>query len=202
MQEVAKIEKALSFIIDEVENTVPYYDEILKLVKNEGLWLEFGVFTGRTINYISLKTQQKVYGFDSFLGLRDSDDELWSNGQFNLDGNIPNNLRENVVVIPGFFEDVLDDFLGQYTESAAFIHIDCDLYKSSRFVLKTLRERIVPGTIIAFDEIYNFDKFRKSEMKAWLEFVEETGVNYKWIAKSMRVDSSFENCQQAACIII
>ena len=36
------------------------------LHKHDTLWLEFGVFQGRTINYISSFTNDKVYGFDCF----------------------------------------------------------------------------------------------------------------------------------------
>jgi hypothetical protein len=37
--------------------------------KADTLWLEFGVWKGTTINYISKFTDDKVYGFDSFYGL-------------------------------------------------------------------------------------------------------------------------------------
>jgi hypothetical protein len=46
-----------------------YYEKVTSYVKNEGLWLEFGVCSGRTINLISTNTKNKVYGFDSFFGL-------------------------------------------------------------------------------------------------------------------------------------
>ena len=37
--------------------------------KPNTLWLEFGVASGKSINYISKFTNDKVYGFDSFEGL-------------------------------------------------------------------------------------------------------------------------------------
>lgn len=33
------------------------------------LWLEFGTYSGFTINYISKHTNELVYGFDSFEGM-------------------------------------------------------------------------------------------------------------------------------------
>jgi hypothetical protein len=48
-------------------NTYPltYVFENLKLRhKPNTLWLEFGVASGRTINYISKFTNDEVYGFD------------------------------------------------------------------------------------------------------------------------------------------
>jgi hypothetical protein len=62
-------------------NTYPltYIFEHMKLKhKKNTLWLEFGVASGRTINYISNFTNDKVYGFDSFEGLP----EKWRNGSF------------------------------------------------------------------------------------------------------------------------
>src|SRR5450631_2069107 len=35
----------------------------------EGLILEFGVYSGRTINHMAALTQEKLFGFDSFEGL-------------------------------------------------------------------------------------------------------------------------------------
>lgn len=44
-----------------------YVFENIKLEhKQNTLWLEFGVASGRTINYISGFTKENVYGFDSF----------------------------------------------------------------------------------------------------------------------------------------
>ena len=40
-----------------------------KLVDQDGLWLEFGVHEGQTIDLISRFTKNDVYGFDTFSGL-------------------------------------------------------------------------------------------------------------------------------------
>lgn len=55
-----------------IVNTYPlkYVFENMKLQhKPDTLWLEFGVANGKTINYISKFTNDKVHGFDSFEGL-------------------------------------------------------------------------------------------------------------------------------------
>jgi hypothetical protein len=47
-----------------------YVFEVMNLKhKADTLWLEFGVYSGRTINYISSFTEDNVYGFDSFEGM-------------------------------------------------------------------------------------------------------------------------------------
>ena len=51
--------------------------------KPNTLWLEFGVATGNTINYISKFTNDKVYGFDCFDGLPEFWREGFDKGFFN-----------------------------------------------------------------------------------------------------------------------
>ena len=48
--------------------------EAIALEGNENFFLEFGVFTGNSINYISkfLDKNKQIYGFDSFVGLREN----------------------------------------------------------------------------------------------------------------------------------
>ena len=38
---------------------VGYFENVISHVKNKGLWLEFGVCSGNTINIISSKTKRK-----------------------------------------------------------------------------------------------------------------------------------------------
>ena len=39
----------------------------------------------------------------------------------------------------------------------AFLHIDGDLYASARSVLTLCESRIVPGTVLVFDEFFTFE---------------------------------------------
>merc|ERR1719282_1836205 len=83
-----------------------------------GLWLEFGVGSGKTTAYISWKLKslftKKVilHGFDSFRGLPSS----WvhtklGTGTFTMRGQIPEHLQnaENVRVHEGLFSETLKD---------------------------------------------------------------------------------------------
>ena len=63
-------------------------------VRQEGLWLEFGVATGFSLNITSLHKQKKdpvtVFGFDSFMGLPESWTTVWNKypaGYFSQGGN-------------------------------------------------------------------------------------------------------------------
>jgi hypothetical protein len=119
-----------------------------------GHYLEFGVYKGGTIGFIASQVGplQPVHGFDSFRGLQ----EAWSGDRFAFDahGSLPK-VPRNVALHPGFFADTLPGWLEQHPGPAAFIHIDSDLYESARCVFELLEDRIVPGTIIVFDEYFN-----------------------------------------------
>jgi len=152
----------------------------LSQVKIDGLYLEFGVFSGKTINQAAdLKPDQTIFGFDSFEGLP----ETWRTGFYKnafARNDIPT-VRENVKLIKGWFDDTLPEFCTEHDENCAYIHVDCDLYSSSKIVFSELKHKIVPGTIIVFDEYFNYPSWQEHEYKAFQEFVEETGIEYDYI---------------------
>ena len=124
-------------------------------VSISGMWLEFGVFKGRDITVMAGETEQVIYGFDSFEGLPEDWTHFQKKGRFSLDGQLPI-VPENVKLIKGWFEDTLPGFLEKHKESVSFLHVDSDLYSSAKFVLRELNDRIVPGTIILFDDFLNY----------------------------------------------
>jgi hypothetical protein len=71
----------------------------LLLERPEGLVLEFGVFSGRTINHISdyVESSQIVYGFDSFDGLPEDWRNNFQAGTFAVN-DLPN-VKENIRLI-------------------------------------------------------------------------------------------------------
>jgi len=151
-----------------------------KLAKVEGLWLEFGVYTGTSINAMAKFANGPVYGFDSFEGLPEDWREGKPQGRYSLQGRLPD-VFENVRLVPGWFDETLPAFLEEHPEPAALVHIDCDLYSSTRTVLTLLRERMVPGTILVFDELFNYPGYERHEIKAFYEFLKEGRVRCDWI---------------------
>ena len=89
-----------------------YFYDTFEYVKNSGLWLEFGVATGSTINIISSKTTNKVYGFDTFQGLPEDWDDHQAKGVYSQDGVLPK-VNSNVELIVGLFQDTLQKFLDE-----------------------------------------------------------------------------------------
>lgn len=151
--------------------------------------LEFGVWTGDTIGKIRkrLDDTYKLYGFDSFEGLP----EDWidhsgklvgqgKKGRFDTGGKVPN--VKGVKWMKGWFENTIPKYLPE-AEPIALLHVDCDLYSSTKEVLWGLNDYIVPGTVIAFDEwFYNHDsKFKDHEQKAFYEWVEDKEREFEFI---------------------
>jgi hypothetical protein len=147
-----------------------------------GLIMEFGVFDGASLTKIAASTEQDVHGFDSFEGLPEDWTHFQKKGRFSLSGVPPQlSATNNVTLHKGWFEDTLPGFLAQHPGPARFVHLDCDLYSSTTTVLGLLADRIVPGTVLVFDEYLNYPGWREHEHKAFAEFVARTGARYKYL---------------------
>jgi methyltransferase family protein len=148
----------------------------------DGLWLEFGVFNGATINLLARLTPLQVFGFDSFEGLpRDWTPEL-KRGAFALNGTLPA-VRPNVTLVRGWYSNTLGTFLREHPEApVTFLHVDCDLYESAVCVLLGLKERIREGTVIVFDEFEGL--LPDTEGRAFREFVRATDRRFLYLGCS------------------
>ena len=156
--------------------------------KVEGHYTEFGVFTGGTIRFTAkqLKRQKRtaktqVHGFDSFEGLP----EAWSgfnlgDRAFDVGGKLPD-VPSNVKLHKGWFENSIPPWLTKHAGPIAYMHIDCDLYSSTKTIFELLAPRMVPGTIVLFDEYFNYPNWEKHEFKAFQEFVKTHNVRYTYL---------------------
>ena len=158
----------------------------------EGIFLEFGVSTGYSINYLAdFCPTRKIYGFDSFEGLP----QPWYNhskGAFKTAG--PPQVRENVELIIGMFEDTIPPFIASHPERIALVHIDCDLYESTKCVFDNLEDRLLPGTMLVFDEYHRYNGYEQHEYKAFKEFIERTKRPFEFMAMS--------NAEQVSVILL
>ncbi len=150
-----------------------------------GFIAEFGVYKAEMLNFMSVFCPlTKVYGFDCFEGLP----EKWTCGprmnadvgKFSLSGELPF-VNSNVELVKGYFDETIPGFLEEHKENAAFIRIDSDLYSSAKTIFELMGDRIVKGTIIEFDEIFNYPGWKQQEFKAFNEFVDKNGILYEYI---------------------
>jgi hypothetical protein len=158
-----------------------------------GLCLEFGVWQGGSINYLADRLKKEtIYGFDSFEGLPEdwhlSESDMRKKGHFAT--RLPQ-VRSNVQLIKGFFEDTVPMFLEVTSGTISVLHIDSDLYSSAKYVLTQLNDRIVPGTVIMFDELSDwsedqrfYPKWPEGEWKALEEWLTENKRSVRPICRN------------------
>ena len=148
-----------------------------------GLALEFGVFKGTTINHLARQVPERhFYGFDSFEGLP----EHWTGRRYspvNFDrGGKKPRVAANVSLIKGWFDATLPAFLAREMGRIGFIHVDCDIYTSTKTALELTVPRLMPGAIIVFDEFFNYKGYELHEYKAFFEVAERFDLAYRFIA--------------------
>ena len=156
-------------------------DYALGEVKWDGLFLEFGVFKGQSINFIAERVSQQVHGFDSFRGLPESWHTGYAKGAFAMPEGWRPKVRDNVRLHAGLFDDTLRAFVEEHPEDVCFIHIDSDLYSSAKTIFSYLGDRMKSGTIIVFDEYFNYPNWQENEYKAFQEFILEKGLDYEYL---------------------
>lgn len=158
----------------------------IKQSKLEGHLLEFGVFQGNSINFISQRCPDfKFYGFDSFEGLKE-DWKGWSltKGAFDLKGKMPA-VNSNVKLVKGWFDETIPTFIKENKiESLKWLHIDSDTYDAAKTIFDNLKQFIKPGTLILFDEFFGYRGWEIGEFKAFNEFIAETSSRYNYLAFS------------------
>ncbi|MGQ0698183.1 MAG: class I SAM-dependent methyltransferase [Panacagrimonas sp.] len=146
----------------------------------DGLFMEFGVFNGDTINGIADRVKTTVHGFDSFEGLPEDWQGKFKKGAFHLEGQLPE-VRQNVKLHVGWFDQSLPKFVAENPGPVSFVHVDCDLYSSTKTIFDFLGDRFVPGTVIVFDEYFNYPGWREHEYRAFQELIAARSLRYRYL---------------------
>lgn len=140
----------------------------------DGCVCEFGVFSGYTLNLLAdALPEKKVFGFDSFEGLPADWRPGFGKGTFKT--KVPVFDKKNIILKVGWFEDTVSAFsadLRKIGEKISLLHIDCDLYSSTKCVFDELLDLCSPNAIIVFDEYFNYPGWEMHEHKALMEAVE------------------------------
>jgi hypothetical protein len=149
-------------------------------IKGPGLALEFGVATGTTLAIIAetVAGDRQVFGFDSFKGLPETWRTGFPAGQFAQE---PPAEIPGATLIAGLFEDSLPGFLAEHDEPVAFVHLDADLYSSTKTVLDLVGDRLVADAVLLFDEFFNYPGWQDHEYLAFTEFIERTGRTFEYL---------------------
>jgi hypothetical protein len=166
----------------DVPNRQDIWTIATRLVEGKN-WVEFGVAGGDSANFwlLHMPVDATLHLFDSYEGLPE---EWWFNDDFNYIGKFaqphPPRITDNRVVWHnGMFADTLPKAEMGVLD---FVHIDCDIYSSTKTVFDHIE--VSRGTVIIFDEYWGYNNYRDHERKAFLEWSERTGHRLEWLAKN------------------
>lgn len=196
---------------------------------SHGLWLEFGAWKGTTVQIMArhrsryLNETPLVYSFDSFVGLPEDWRYVWrpghtlntvrrasklAQGIFTLAGRppeLPIHIRPLVEWVVGWYNDTLPRFLSVHKENVSFLHMDSDLYSSTATVLRLLASRLHTGTVIVFDELFNYPEYQQHEIRALFEFMKEHDYGVNVLATSthnIEYQPRVENFKQSCALML
>lgn len=157
-------------------------DVALHHMPRDGLICEFGVFEGQTITYIATQVPDRtIIGFDSFEGLPEDWRGPFLRGVFSTAGHLPM-VPANVTLVKGWFDSTVPRFAIEHAGPIALLHIDCDLYSSTKCIFMNLGDRVVPGSVMVFDEYFDYPGWEEHEFRAFAELVSEAGLSYEYLA--------------------
>ncbi|HZQ31090.1 MAG TPA: class I SAM-dependent methyltransferase [Mycobacterium sp.] len=175
-----------AFVLENMPTAAVFWDPhdtlrfALGEIKGPGLALEFGVATGTTLGIIAetVAGDRTVVGFDSFNGLPETWRTGFPAGEFAQD---PPTHIDGATVVSGLFEETLPAFLADNDEPIAFMHLDADLYSSTKTVLDLTSDRIAPDAVLVLDEFFNYPGWQQHEFRAFHEFIEKTGRTFEYL---------------------
>lgn len=154
----------------------------LEKVHTDGVYAEFGVYKGESINFLAEHLRKEIHGFDSFQGLPESWREGLPQGSFSIRNTARLVFSQNVKLWIGLFDETIPRFVDYVGErKIAFAHIDSDLYSSAATVFKLLGPHFGSGSVIVFDEYFGYEGWQSGEYKAFEEFIETTGMAFEYI---------------------
>jgi methyltransferase family protein len=166
--------------LDVVEDEFALFEVARRRVVGQApLYLEFGVFEGRSLRWWSSHLTQpgaRLVGFDSFEGLPENWRPGIDAGHFQT-GQPPEIDDSRVSFEVGWFDDTLPQFKVP-DHDQMIVNVDSDLYSSAATVLHWAEPYLRPGTLIYFDEFPD----RDHEMKAFNELRARSALTFAPVA--------------------
>lgn len=160
-------------------------------------YLEFGVYRGESLlQWLKLNGHHgsRFYGFDTFTGLPEpwqKFSDVVKEKAFDAGGVVPSVADTRVSFYKGLFQETLPGFLRSYSaERPLVIHIDCDLYSASLYVLTQIDQIAKPGTVLIFDEFPSLlHEFRALEdyCSAYMRSYEIVGATQQNVQIAIRM---------------
>lgn len=95
-------------------------------------------------------------------------------------------MNQNVKLYKGWFNETIPFFLkNNVLSNDTFLHIDCDIYSSTKDVFDLLGDSLKGEVHILFDEYFNYPFWESHEYKAFQEFVVKNNIQYEYLAVNL-----------------
>jgi hypothetical protein len=121
----------------------------------------------------TLAAVRTTLGFDSFEGLPEDWRPNLPKGTF-AQKTLPN--VPGAILVVGLFADTCPRIVCP----VSLVHIDCDLYSSTKTALEWVKRNAVPGCLVVFDEFFGYPGAENHEQKA----LAESGLAYEPLFRS------------------
>jgi len=157
-----------------------------QIIDVHGVVMEFGTRWGQNIALFSslrgiyepFNRHRKIIGFDTFEGFielseKDGRSDMMNKGNYAVSANYEEYLREimdyhehenplshikKYEIRKGDVKIEVDDYLKENPETiVALAYFDLDLYAPTRKCLEAIKDRVVKGSVLAFDELNDHD---------------------------------------------
>ncbi len=175
------------FLNSKTLSRILFIDYIYKqIIDVQGIIIDFGTRWGQNLSLFSalrgiyepFNRHRKLVGFDTFKGFpsvtkEDGSSDLMQNGSVTVTENYANYLNETMKyqeldnplshikkfeVIEGDAIIELENYLKKYPETIiSLAYFDFDIYMPTKKCLEMIKNHIVKGSILAFDELNDHD---------------------------------------------
>lgn len=167
------------FRLDQFEVVAAKLDEVMAL---DGEVLDLGVYKGHSTRCLAgIIADRTIHGFDSFEGLPGD----WSHalaGEFGDIRGLPA-MPPNVRLYKGWFDDTLPAWAAQHSQRPiSLLRVDCDIYSSTKTIFDAVGSMLRPESWILFDELIGYRGWREHEYRAFMEFLDRSGLGCEYIA--------------------
>jgi O-methyltransferase len=167
----------------------PHFDLVFRKIRDTqvaGDYLEFGVYRGTSFitAYYAAKrhgmSNMRFFAFDSFAGLP-NDEHKFKKGDLACPEEVFTTMTRKAgvptsrtIVVKGFYDQTLtaETKAAHNLVRAAVIHVDCDLYSSTKCVLEFIEDIVTVGSIVIFDDwsVFGAESATHGEQKAFGEW--------------------------------
>jgi len=142
--------------------------EACRAADPSGVCIELGVYQSRSLRVLRNYFEGDIYGCDSFEGLP----EQWRPGfPKGIFATRPQPIEGTELII-GLFHQTFPDWLPTLTKPVTLIHVDCDIYSSTKYALFAIEPYMADGVVVLFDEYHAYPGWEDHEARAFDEFLE------------------------------